>query len=569
MATLEQIQGGSLVPDFTGAAGLALKVFGTGRERAKEAEEQRLTGVVAGAPQALRDEERGADPTAGPTVDQQSEALLRLTALNPQAAQVIRGHLERKDRAALKQVALETEQAQKNAVVIKQAKDCRGMRQRIMTIADQKRALGQSVEGPVRLLGLSEEKLRLELDSRLTQLTDAKTLVAGVKVVEERDRVAKVERFADAAQKLLQGDIANQDKGFKNLIQAAQSNNNPEAAAEFQRIADLPLGAQQAELRRMVSRSAGDRFIDLKDATGNLIGRENVKTGKKELFTAAQRGLPTGTETPKEPIFLEVDIIGPDGKPTGETEQHQALTSFDPKRPAGQKWKTVIKKLDGRIISKSTGRTAEASDAAAVKLAEDKTKVVQAVLIDTQGKLERIKKRSQSIEGRLQSTITEGLTAVKTLPNLRRTRVLLEQVKTGGLALVRNKLDQFFGTEGASEAELNNAMGKAVLSQLKATFGAQFTEKEGKLLQDIEANFGKSTAGNVVLIDRAIQAQEIRARIGLNGAKTAQDENAIFQFNEFFKQVLGPEATATPTPETQTITAEQKARLEALRKKQR
>ena len=92
-------------------------------------------------------------------------------------------------------------------------------------------------------------------------------------------------------------------------------------------------------------------------------------------------------------------------------------------------------------------------------------------------------------------------------------------------------------------------MGKAVLSQLKATFGAQFTEKEGKLLQDIEANFGKSTAGNVVLIDRAIQAQEIRARIGLNGARTSEDENAIFQFNEFFKQKLGPDDAATPIPE--------------------
>ncbi len=577
MATLEQIQGGSLVPDFSQGINTALKVFGTGRERAKEAEEQRLAGVVSGSTEALRDEERGADPLAGPTPEQQNEALLRLSALNPQAAQVIRGNLERNDRNALKQIALETEQSRKNAVFIQGAKDFAGMRQRITTIADQKRATGQSVEGPLRLLAMSEGKLKLEMESRITQLTDAKTLTEGVRLEEERDRVAKLKRTSDAARKLL-GTAAGADRaaGFTSLIQAATQNNNPEAAAAFQRVSDMEAGPQEAALRGMVSQGGGDQFLDLTDAEGNIIGRENLKTGKKELFTAAQRGLPTGTETPKEPILLQIPILGADGQPVldaegnPKTKQVQSLTSFDPKAPAGKKWTTVIKDLGGEIISKTTGRTAEASDLAAVDVAKKKTLAVQKALIETTAELEKIKKRSQSVEGRLQSNITDGLAAVKTLPNLRRTAQLLNTVKTGGFAVAKNAMERFLGLEGADEAELNQALKKQVLSQLKATFGSQFTEKEGDLLADVEANFGKSTGGNIRLINRGIALTDLRAQIGESNARTAEDAASLEIFKRFQNFNLDPAALAVPVPEAKTeATAKQKARLKQLRKKHR
>jgi hypothetical protein len=300
MPTLEQIHGGSLVPDFSPAINTALKVFGTGRERAKEAEEQRLAGVVSGSQEALRDEERGADPLAGPTPEQQNEALVRLSALNPQAAQVIRGHLERNDRNALKQIALETEQSQKNAVFISGAKDFRGMRDRIMTIVDQKKAAGQSVEGALALLELPEAKLKLEMQSRRTQLTDAKVLLENFTAKEERERVGKLERTAQAASRLLQADVDKQPTMFRDLIQAATDNNNPQVAAQFDRIAGLPRGERNQALQLLVDEAGEgkttavapgqqvlDRFGNVKaEGAPKPIGVANLDL---ETFTDASR----------------------------------------------------------------------------------------------------------------------------------------------------------------------------------------------------------------------------------------------------------------------------------------
>lgn len=102
---------------------------------------------------------------------------------------------------------------------------------------------------------------------------------------------------------------------------------------------------------------------------------------------------------------------------------------------------------------------------------------------------------------------------------LRRGIQLLDLVETGRPEQIALAARNLFGIAGADETELNANLGKAVLSQLRQTFGAQFTQQEGERLESIEANFGKSTAGNRRLLEQALKVAERAARRGIDVAQ--------------------------------------------------
>lgn len=120
---------------------------------------------------------------------------------------------------------------------------------------------------------------------------------------------------------------------------------------------------------------------------------------------------------------------------------------------------------------------------------------------------------------RYAAQIDNGLQAADSTTILRRGIELLDGVKTGGLEAAKLKATNLFGITGADEAELSANLGKSVLSQLRSTFGAAFTEREGERLQQIEANFGKSTEANRRLLE---QAQKIVIRVAERGARAAE-----------------------------------------------
>jgi hypothetical protein len=177
MPTLRNVQGGSLVPDFSQGIETALRVFGTGRERAAEAQQLRLADVISGDPEALRPEEQ-TEAGDAPTSDQKTQAMLRLSTLNPVAAQGIQKTLESNNAIEAARIQTQTIKAQKNAVFIAAGKTFVERRKRIMTIANQKRAAGEDLSGITTLAGLAKGKLDLELKSRITQFSDMKTLMA-------------------------------------------------------------------------------------------------------------------------------------------------------------------------------------------------------------------------------------------------------------------------------------------------------------------------------------------------------------------------------------------------------
>lgn len=154
---------------------------------------------------------------------------------------------------------------------------------------------------------------------------------------------------------------------------------------------------------------------------------------------------------------------------------------------------------------------------------------------------------------RLQTQMDTGLDAADHVAIVKRGLDLLDSVKTGGLDAVKLKATNLFGVTGADEAELSANLGKAVLSQLRSTFGAQFTQQEGERLAQIEAGFGKSTEGNRRLLEQAQKIMERAARRGIRAAErsgdmdTAQEIRDALDFSLSNKPASGSANNSVPS----------------------
>ena len=137
--------------------------------------------------------------------------------------------------------------------------------------------------------------------------------------------------------------------------------------------------------------------------------------------------------------------------------------------------------------------------------------------------------------GRTGVAIDEGLNAARGIPVLRRSLQLMERIETGGIDAAAHRAARLFGVEGADEGELSANLGRAVLSQLRGIFGAQFTEKEGARLERIEAGFGKSTATNKRLLRQALTLANSAADRGLDAAKSANDTRSRDEILDFME----------------------------------
>ena len=122
-------------------------------------------------------------------------------------------------------------------------------------------------------------------------------------------------------------------------------------------------------------------------------------------------------------------------------------------------------------------------------------------------------------ENRANALITRGATAAESTATIRRAIGLMDVITTGGPQAVSLAIKQRLGIEGADEGELSNSLGKSVLSQLRETFGAAFTENEGNRLSRIEAGFGKSTETNKRLLGQALRIAERTANRAIKAAK--------------------------------------------------
>lgn len=162
-------------------------------------------------------------------------------------------------------------------------------------------------------------------------------------------------------------------------------------------------------------------------------------------------------------------------------------------------------------------------------------------------------------EQRASELITRGIAAAESTATVRRALTLLDRVKTGGPAAVSLALKQRLGIEGADEGELSNSLGKAVLSQLRETFGAAFTENEGLRLDRIEARFGKSVAANRRLLEQALRMAERTAKRARKTALERDDAGTVQDIDDLLTFTLDleePAAQVAPqaAPTAQTLT---------------
>lgn len=109
------------------------------------------------------------------------------------------------------------------------------------------------------------------------------------------------------------------------------------------------------------------------------------------------------------------------------------------------------------------------------------------------------------------------------------------------------------------KAALRFMLDRAVLSQLRATFGAQFTEGEGQLLRDISPGFGQHLSINREILRRSREALNERVETGRVFARQAsrrlKDDSYEDNYNETVDELLKAVYSGEPTaaPQTQPI----------------
>jgi hypothetical protein len=96
-------------------------------------------------------------------------------------------------------------------------------------------------------------------------------------------------------------------------------------------------------------------------------------------------------------------------------------------------------------------------------------------------------------------------------------------------------------------------LGKAVLSQLRETFGSAFTEDEGKRLIELEGNYGKSPEANLRILTNVLTMLERRYEVGVMAAETSGDTDAIYGMRKFREPLVDDGTTGTTSVDNQSL----------------
>jgi len=144
-------------------------------------------------------------------------------------------------------------------------------------------------------------------------------------------------------------------------------------------------------------------------------------------------------------------------------------------------------------------------------------------------------------EERSQDVINRGRAAAESTALLRRTLSLLDSIPTGGLEAAKLAATDFLGVTGADEGELSANLGRAVLSQLRETFGAAFTEREGARLDRLSARFGRSTASNQRIIQQALMIATESANRAIARAEEDDDIETASEIEDMLLFEVAPQ----------------------------
>ncbi len=258
-----------------------------------------------------------------------------------------------------------------------------------------------------------------------------------------------------------------------------------------------------ARLNREATTAKTAKFENIFNEKGEVVAQRNTVTGEVKKSPLAVGGqAEKGTFTKSPAVIIE----NPDG-------------TFSQSIPVLDSRTGIITNKLSPIPGIPVSRLGETAEAETIRQIREK----------------RLIKRAQGEESAIRTTINDGITAAEGLGTINRSIELMKNIKTGGIEGAKIRFRQFLGIEGADEAELTANLLRTVLAQLRPTFGAQFTEAEGRRLEGIEAGIGKSTAGNLRLLQQLKVIINREARRGLSGARKIKDEFAIEEIERLLK----------------------------------
>ncbi len=350
--------------------------------------------------------------------------------------------------------------------------------------------------------------------------------------------------------------------GKQNKRQEKIDEQNTELNEQKKKLIDLQISTDkfnafdQREKQRVISSVQGAAqlkpFLDNNDIEG---ARNFLTSRKSRLEQAIADGIQVDTtETDEGLSLLDTDIDLLKQRVDSLANYGNEVGILGNRKPGSfSKGRSVIIRNDDGshsmvtpVLNQSTGvienEVTEVSGEFVSSLGETAGEQTTRVIVEAGGKetakqdaqLEAIPEKAaiQGQQDRDQVFIQDGLDAADSLPTVLRGIELLDSIDTGGFNNAALRAKQFFGIESADEAELSSSLGKAILSQLRSTFGAQFTEREGERLERIESNFGKSTAGNKRLLQQTEQILRRAIKRAQRAAERAGDDIAAEELEE-------------------------------------
>ena len=176
----------------------------------------------------------------------------------------------------------------------------------------------------------------------------------------------------------------------------------------------------------------------------------------------------------------------------------------------------------------------------------EKQRVIEEAIASGPAEAGAIATATETAKGNVQrgqEVIESGRSAAQAIPQIKASLVLLDRIATGGVAGLGLRIRRALGGESADEGELAYNLRKQVLQQLKPTFGAAFTAREGDLLREIEASESRSTEANVRLLSNLLEALQLDAEIGRSRALGMEDTPTVREIDSYLNAQLGANAS--------------------------
>lgn len=328
---------------------------------------------------------------------------------------------------------------------------------------------------------------------------DASEIIKSAKdIVKEKNEAKRKEKIAKAKDKAEKTWLASDPGSYKKYkeLKKTASEKKQKKIEEKKAKAVKIMAERQAKLDKRKAKAERNWMIADPESYKKY---KELKTTKRDMPKHQKTG-----------AFLVKDEYG---------ETSVVVGDYD---PATGELKTVKGAIDGEVVS---------------KLGETPTEQTERIVGQ-----KRKEKAVAGEESRASTLIKEGVSAAQSTATLRRGIELLGMVKTGGFAAAAQKAKNIFGIESANEGELSNSLSKAVLSQLRETFGAAFTAQEGRQLTNIEAKFGKSVEANKRLLAQALKIAERKAKRARAAALKRGDQATVNDIDDLLTFSLSMEA---------------------------